>query len=180
MPPAKAAAERGPATRTSCVKGGVEALSQMVKTTRSPQQRRHSSISYTPRIWRGDATFPGPGVGGGSPRRVSGERESSLADPHGGPAATEALLVSAVEILPSQKYNFKKSPPHSLPRCLSFKMMSFAFRLHQFCPLCPADRPVSTFYSTVTKNTCSNQSVSVMCCREEPSLPDCQPGRAEL
>jgi hypothetical protein len=30
---------------------------------------------------------PGPG-GGGSPRRVSGERESSLADPHGGPAAT--------------------------------------------------------------------------------------------
>jgi hypothetical protein len=32
---------------------------------------------------------PGPGVGGGSPRRVSGERESSLADPHGGPAATE-------------------------------------------------------------------------------------------
>jgi hypothetical protein len=30
----------------------------------------------------------GPGGGGGSPRRVSGERESSLADPHGGPAAT--------------------------------------------------------------------------------------------
>jgi hypothetical protein len=32
---------------------------------------------------------PGPGGGGGSPRRVSGERESSLADPHGGPAATD-------------------------------------------------------------------------------------------
>jgi hypothetical protein len=29
--------------------------------------------------------------GGGSPRRVSGERESSLADPHGGPAATVLL-----------------------------------------------------------------------------------------
>jgi hypothetical protein len=89
-PPAKAAAERAPATRTSCVKGGEEALSRMVKTTRSPQQRRHSSTRYTPRIWRGDATPPGPG-GGGSPRRVSGERESSLADPHGGPAATVAV-----------------------------------------------------------------------------------------
>jgi hypothetical protein len=65
--PAKAAAERAPATRTSCVKGGVEALSRMVKTTRSPQQRRHSSISYTPRIWPGDATLPGARRGGVSP-----------------------------------------------------------------------------------------------------------------
>jgi hypothetical protein len=92
-PPAKAAAERAPATETSSVNEGVEALTQMIRleTTRSPQQRRPSSTSSTPRVWRGDATLPGARRGG-SPRRVSGERESSLADPHGGPAATECML----------------------------------------------------------------------------------------
>jgi hypothetical protein len=76
-PPAQAAAERAPATRTSCVKGGDEALSQMVKTTRSPQQRRHSSTRYTPWIWRGEATLPGARRGGGPPA-VWAERERAL------------------------------------------------------------------------------------------------------
>jgi hypothetical protein len=70
MPPTplvKAAAERAPATRTSSVSEGVEALSQMVKTTRSTQQRRPSSTGYTPIIWRGDVTLPGARRGGGSP-----------------------------------------------------------------------------------------------------------------
>ncbi len=34
-----------------------------------------------------------------SPRRVSGERDSSLADPHGGPAATEVgLFVTSIRM----------------------------------------------------------------------------------
>jgi hypothetical protein len=41
---------------------------------------------------------PGPGMGGGSPRHVSGERESSLADPHGGPAATVHEQLSMGEV----------------------------------------------------------------------------------
>jgi hypothetical protein len=105
-PPAKAAAERVPATGTSSVNEGVEALTQMIrlKTTRSPQQRRPSSTSFTPRVWRGDVTLPGARGGGGPPRRVSGERESSLADPHGSPAATGKLRVLTFESV-----NFSKS-----------------------------------------------------------------------
>jgi hypothetical protein len=76
-PPAKAAAERAPATRTSCVKGGVEALSWVVKTTRSPQQRRRSRTSLTPRIWLVTSPSPGPGGGGGSPA-TGAERERAL------------------------------------------------------------------------------------------------------
>ncbi len=70
---------------TPLVKAAAE---RRLKTTRSTQQRRPSSTSYTPMNWRGDVTLPGARMGGGSPRHVSGERESSLADPHGGPAAT--------------------------------------------------------------------------------------------
>jgi hypothetical protein len=70
MPPtplAKAAAERMPATRTSSVIEGVEALSQMVKIIRSTQQRRHSSTSYTPREWCGGVTLSGVRSGEGVP-----------------------------------------------------------------------------------------------------------------
>ncbi len=74
------------------MKGGVEALSQVVKTTSFPWQRPHSRTSLTPRIWHGGVTLPGARRGGGSPRHVSGERESSLADPHGGPAATDPCI----------------------------------------------------------------------------------------
>jgi hypothetical protein len=78
-PPAKAAAERAPATGTSIVNDGVEALTQMIrlKTTRSPQQRRPSSTSSTPRVWRGDVTLPGARRGGVPPPCERRERELS-------------------------------------------------------------------------------------------------------
>jgi hypothetical protein len=63
-----------------------------LKTTRSKQQRRPSSTGYTPRERRDDVTLPGARSGEGSPRHVDGERENSLADPHGGPAATDRTL----------------------------------------------------------------------------------------
>jgi hypothetical protein len=74
------------------VKGGVEALSQMVKTT----VPRGSDVTVVPAILQeyGVVTPPSPGPGGGgSPRRVSGERESSLADPHGSLAATDLQAI---------------------------------------------------------------------------------------
>ncbi len=82
MPPtplAKAAVERAPATRTSSVNEGVEALTQMVrlKTTRSPQQRRPSSTGYAPKSWRDDVTIPGARMGRGSPPMWA-ERERAL------------------------------------------------------------------------------------------------------
>jgi hypothetical protein len=80
----------------------------MVKTTRSPQQRRHSSTRYTPRKWCGGATLPGARRGGGSPRRVSRERESSLANPHGSPAATEKKRNKIKTSCKKQKVWFKK------------------------------------------------------------------------
>jgi hypothetical protein len=82
MPPtplAAAAAERTPATRTSSVNEGVEALTQMawLKITHSTQQRRHSSTGYTPIGWRGDVTLPGARSGEGVPSPCRrGERES--------------------------------------------------------------------------------------------------------
>jgi hypothetical protein len=51
-----------------------------------------SDVAVEPAILQesGEVTSPSPGPGGGGvPRHVSGERESSLADPHGGPAATD-------------------------------------------------------------------------------------------
>jgi hypothetical protein len=50
--------------------------------------------------WRGDVTLPGARSGGGGvPRHVSGERESSLADPHGGPAATDLCTGSNIHTI---------------------------------------------------------------------------------
>jgi hypothetical protein len=70
---------------------GLRLSLRWLKTTRSTQQRRPSSTGYTPMSWRGDVTLPGARSGGGSPPHVSGERENSLADPHGGPAATDSV-----------------------------------------------------------------------------------------
>jgi hypothetical protein len=90
---AKAAAERTPATRTSSVKwrGRGSHSGGLVKTTRSMQQRRHSSTGYTPREWRGDVTLPGTRSGEGVPLPCRRRERASLAVPHGGPAATEML-----------------------------------------------------------------------------------------
>jgi hypothetical protein len=96
MPPTPlAVAERTPATRTSSVNEGVEALTQMawLKITRFMHQRRHSSTSYTPIGWRVDVTLPGARSGEGVPppcRRGESER-TSLAVRNSGPAATGPL-----------------------------------------------------------------------------------------
>jgi hypothetical protein len=56
-----------------------------------PLVPRSSDITVVPAILQENGVMtppsPGPGGGGGSPA-VWAERESSLADPHGGPAAT--------------------------------------------------------------------------------------------
>jgi hypothetical protein len=52
--------------------------------------------------WRGDVTLPGARSGGGVPHHGSEERESSLADPNGGPAATEVLYcIAGIDLCPS-------------------------------------------------------------------------------
>ncbi len=84
---AKAAAEAMPETRTSSVNEGVEAFSQLVKTTCSMQQQRHSCTGFTTRVWHGDVTLLGA-KRGGVPPAMKAEREGfSVYPPHNGTKA---------------------------------------------------------------------------------------------